>query len=426
LIHESKKRFNLAIFGRQSGKTTSGIHKLFYRPLQEKENAIYWYILQTHDAAEIAFKRYVKLFPREAQIFLFTKKPNESSKTVFLRGGREVVFKSGQNFEDLRAETLNGVIIDEFRQQNPLLWTSIIRPMLARFNAWADIYSTPNGFDHTYDLYNDALIDPDFGVFHAPSTEAWWWTREEILSAKRTMSPEMFAQEIMAEFRDMSSGKVYVSHGSWNMREDNPFYKEGPIHPSLPVLVAMDFNLSPMAWTLGQKRSEHFHFFDEIWLKKSHTPEAAEVLAQKILELNPKYGIILAGDASSKSGQRAAAGQSDYDIICQTLDRYNIKWDNQTPDSNPGIKDRINTMNSKLRAATGETFITYNPVKCPHLKKDFDRVVWKTGTDRLFEDQTKDPDLTHSSSGVGYLVCALSPLVYQQTVPALKVHTRSF
>lgn len=367
----------------------------------------------------------MNLFPREAKTYLFEKKPNESDKTVFLAGNRQVTFKSGQNFEDLRAETLGGCVIDEYRQQNPLLWTSVIRPMLARTKGWCDILSTANGFDHVFDLYTEMKLNPEWSVFHAPSTEAWWWTEEEILSAKRSMTEDEFAQEIMAEFRNFRQGLVYVSHGAHNQRQDNPFWADGPFHPLLPIIVAMDFNLSPMAWTLGQRKNESFHFFDELWQKQTHTQEQAEILAQKIINYNPKQGVIIAGDATSKAGQRAAAGQSDYDIIGQTLDRYKIKWANETPDSNPQIKDRINTINAKLKSATGEVHLTYDPINCPKLKKDFERVCWKEGS-QLIEDQVSDKDLTHSSSGVGYAVYALSPLKYNQIIPQLKVHHRSW
>src|SRR5512135_2807285 len=167
--HNSQKRFNVASWGRQSGKTTSGLDKYVYKPLQGRSNGIYWYILQTYSAAEIAFNRYYDLL-RPCK-HLLGSAPNRSDLFFTLVNGSKVFFKSGDNFENLRAETLDGCIIDEVRQQNSMLWTSVVRPMLAKRKGWCDFLSTPNGFDHFYDLYEFAKLHPDeWATFHAPST----------------------------------------------------------------------------------------------------------------------------------------------------------------------------------------------------------------------------------------------------------------
>ena len=387
---------------------------MFWKPIQaKKENAIYWHILQTHSAAEVIFERYDRLIhPFKDDLVTYR---SESDKRFELIGKKNIFFKSGENYEDLRSESLDGVIIDELRQQHPSLWKMIIRPMLAKSGGWADLLTTPNGFDHCYDVYMDVLNDPAWTVIHAPSTEAWWWTPEEVESAKATMGEAEFAQEIMAEFRDLTAGRAYINFSSKeNIRSTNPFFKNQIVHPGLPTIVAMDFNITPMAWTLGQKKVDDFYFFDELWLKQSHTQEAAEVLAQKVLKLpNLKHGVILCGDATSKSSQRAAAGQSDYDIVCQVLDKHNIKWVNMAPESNPHVKDRVNAVNAKLKDGNGERHLWFHP-DCKQAIRDMQRVVWKEGSGGAILDQTTDKERTHSSDGIGYVISELSPLVYKK------------
>lgn len=428
-IHESKKRFNVACWGRQSGKTTTGLDKKLYRPLQGRPEGVYWYILQTHDAAEVAFNRYWKMFDGARDLLL--KKPNESEKLVTLCNRATVFFKSGENYEDLRAETLDGVIIDEYRQQHPDLWPRVIRPMLARHKGWADFYSTPNGFDHFYDLYQFALLHADeWGVFHAPSTEAWWWTPQEIASAKAQMSEAEFAQEILAEFRDLTQGKAYVNYGKHNELTQNPFAKAGElISPYLPICIGPDFNLNPMAWTLAQVRSGQSYFFNEIYLKNSHTQEAAKELVTRILEwksaglVKANPNVIVSGDATAKAGQRAAAAQSDYDIFFKALRDAEITYENRTPESNPHVKDRVNTVNAKHKAADGSVHSWLHPAHCKYLKRDYERVVWKSGTSAIL-DQTTNPELTHLSDGAGYLMHALTPIEGIRQVGGLRVIMR--
>lgn len=370
------------------------------------ENAVYWYVLQTYSAARVAFGRVKRTFNMSPGAF--AKRPNESGLTITLNRGQQILFKSGKNFEDLRVETLDGVVIDEYRQQHKDLWPVVIRPMLARKKGWADILSTPNGFEHFYDLCEEAKADDEWSFFQAPSTVAPWWTPEEIESAKKTMSEAEFAQEILAEFRDLTSGKAYLNHGPHNHRTTSPFSKKGElISPYLPIVVGMDFNVTPIAWTLGQTNGEFFYWFDEIHLENSHTQEATAELIHRVKSHAP--GVIVCGDASGNAMKTSAAGKSDYSIIGQMLTEAGIKFENVTPDSNPSVRDRVNAVNMKLRNAAGETSMWYHPEKCPNLKRDFERVVWKVGAQAIL-DQHKDPMLTHHSDSIGYPIAEMCKL----------------
>ena len=405
-IQSSLARFKFAVWGRQSGKTTNGIWTMATRPFAGRANGIYWYVLQTHSASEVAFNRYIKLFPKDSWQYLWAKKPNESEKTVFLTGGREVHFKSGQNYQDLRIETLDGSVLDELRQQPYQLWPEVIRPMLGRRKGWAELYTTPSGFDHCYDLYEETKKDPEWAHFHAPSTEAWWWTAEEIDSAKRTMSEAIFAQEILAEFRDLTRGKAYVNFGEHNISDVNPF-SHLSISPHLPIILGTDYNLSPMAWSLGQVNvgKAHWFYYDEIHLESSHTQEASEAAVAKLEGLPNEVWVC--GDATSKAGQRAAAGQSDYDILMSRLRAANIKAINRTPDSNPLVRDRVNTANAYLKNAAGVSSLWVHP-RCKNLIKDFQRVVWKENNAVLDEGPRREQ--THATDSATYPLCEITPL----------------
>lgn len=402
-ISDSDKRFNVACWGRQSGKTTFGVLKMLYKPMQGRPYGIYWYILQTYSAAQVAFQRYLDL-ARKGNI-LFQK--NLSQRWVQLPNGSKVFFKSGKNYEDLRAETLDGCIIDEVRQQDPNLWTSVIRPMLSRRKGWCDFLSTSNGFEHFYDLYQFAISNPEeWATFHAPSTEAFWWTSDELVSAKSTMSEDEFAQEILAEFREIGKGKVYISHGQWNHVVQNPFAVTGlKWCPYLPILVGLDFNVGHMSWILGQNRLDDFYFGEEISIKNTNTQEASKVLVNRVKDHLP--GVVLIGDASGKSNKTSASGETDYSIICQTLRINNIPFKNLTPEANPSVKDRVNRVNSRLKSADGKVHLFYNPKACPALKKDFERLTWKEGTDGAILDKT-NPELSHMSDAAGYPISVLS------------------
>lgn len=422
-LHESKARFKVASFGRQSGKSTWGNQELLKRAW-ENPSTNYWFISPTFDQAKTQYRRLVGALWNCKGILL---KKNQTELRIKLTNQSTISFKSGEVFDNLRGDHLHGVIIDEVRDQNPDLWPMVIRPMLTTTRGWAAFIGTPNGFDHFYDLFNYAQTNTDNGweSFQAPSTCNPLITELELSDAKRTMSEAQFAQEYLAEFRDLTSGRAYITFSEQNLRKTSPFYQHALNHPQLPIIVGMDFNLSPMAWTLGQKKIDEFYWFDEVWLKNSHTPEAAHALAQKVIsyqgEKAATVGVILCGDATSKSGQRAAAAQSDYDIVCQVLDSYKIKWQMLTPDSNPLVKDRVNNLNSKLKDASGNVHMWLHPDNCPNAVRDFQRVVWKQNAGGLILDQVTNKELTHASDGIGYAVNALSPLVYDAALPTLRV-----
>jgi hypothetical protein len=400
-IDSSTKRFNVAVWGRQSGKTTQGLFKMVKRPLMARPDGTYWFILQTYSAAKVAFRRFKKLTDP------FTIDKSESELVVTLRGNRSIFFKSGRNFEDLRAETLDGVIIDEYRQQHPDLWSMVIRPMLSRRKGWCDFLSTTNGFDHFKDLYDAALLNPnEWATFQAPSTEAPWWTEEEIASARSAMSEDVFAQEILAEFREIGAGKTYKNHGVQNQLVANPFAVRGyEWSHYLPIIVGLDFNVGLCVWMLGQIRADEFYYGDEIALEDTDSEQMAKVLAEKVK--NHKPGVILVGDASGNARKSSAAGQTDYSIVKRVLKENNIHFEDRTPTENPGVKDRVNCVNSLLKAADGSVRLWYNPSKCKYLKRDFERVKWKKGADGAFLDKT-DPLATHASDAAGYPISVFS------------------
>jgi hypothetical protein len=125
--------------------------------------------------------------------------------------------------------------------------------MLTTTKGWACFVSTPNGFDNFYDLFERGKTDQNWASFQAPSTCNPLFTQQERDEARATMSEAVFCQEILAEFRELHNGSVYVNYSTDNIKASSPFSSTGALYsPYLPLVIGMDFNLSPMSWVIGE------------------------------------------------------------------------------------------------------------------------------------------------------------------------------
>lgn len=421
-FHNSKARFRVASWGRQSGKSTACLNELL-KKAWENPGTMYWFLSPTFDQAKSQYRRLVGML---SPCWETLKKKNQSELRIKFENDSEIVFKSGETFHNLRGATLHGVVVDEVRDQPEELWTQVLRPMLATTGGWAAFVSTPSGFDYFYDLFERGNSDPEnWETFKAPSTCNPLFTQEEYEQAKKEMSEPEFDQEINANFRDLQKGKAYYAFSEQNILEEHPFAGGNYCNPYLPVELYMDFNVHHMGWTLAQFRNGGGHyFFDEIY-GYENTHAAAEEFVHRFKQLgvvaNP--GVILVGDASGKANKTSAAGQTDYTIIHEALNRAGIKFEDRTPDSNPHVKDRVMTMNTRFKNGEGKASIWVNP-RCKNLIKDFQRVTWKDSTGSAILDQVRDRSLTHLSDGAGYGVYVRNPISLEGGVGTLRMVRR--
>jgi hypothetical protein len=118
--------------------------------------------------------------------------------------------------------------------------------------------------------------------------------------------------------------------------------------------------------------------------------------------LKDKYGVCsIVPDATGKALKTSSAGKSDHYILQQ----YGHKI---LPSRNPFRSDRFNALNNILSKSR---LVIDN--KCVKLIRDLEQVVYKEGSN--LED-TSNPELTHISSALGYLVYYHFPLVSRQAV----------
>lgn len=417
------------------------------RKAWENPGHVLWFISPTHNQARLQYERLID----SALLSGIIQRKHDSLLRARLINGSDIVFKSGEVKHRLRGATINGVVIDEVRDQPQELWGQVIRPMLTTTKGWAAFVSTPRGFDAFYDLFQKAISNTTGEWFHiqSPSTCNPMFTQAEFDRLRSEMVEYEFLQEVMADFRSDNRGSAYQTFSPQNQKLVSPHVKtqtQAPTiqstsgapplrdlcNPFLPLHLACDWNVTHLGWVISQFRHGVGHYaFDEIYLQDSHTQEGADVFVERFRGYEREIGtiraepqVLLIGDATGDARKTSAGGNTDFTILENTLRKAGITFKNLSTASNPTVKDRVNTMNSRLKSADGTCQAWLNPVKCPKLKRDMERVTWKQNATGAILDQTTDPSLTHLSDAWGYDIFITNPIQGVGKVGGLRVIRR--
>jgi hypothetical protein len=138
---------------------------------------------------------------------------------------------------------------------------------------------------------------------------------------------------------------------------------------------------------------------DEITISRASTVQACQEFWDRFQRFIGS-GIVIYGDASGNSLK--TSGTTDYEMIRDYFLRTPVRAvEYRVPKANPAVRDRVLMVNAKLCNAKGEVNMRIAP-RCGELIKDFEQVVWKSGTTQI--DKDRDPKRTHLSDALGYLV----------------------
>ena len=153
-------RFKMLAAGRRFGKTHLSLVQLIVWGAQ-KAGSLNWYLAPTYRAAKsIAWRQLKAMVPKE----LFAEK-NEVDLSIELINGSRIELKGGDRYDSLRGNSLSNVILDEAAYIPPDCWEMVIRPALADQRGNAIFISTPCGFNHFHQWYEQAETEPDWQTF---------------------------------------------------------------------------------------------------------------------------------------------------------------------------------------------------------------------------------------------------------------------
>lgn len=181
------------------------------------------------DLAEKEFRIAWKLIVEKE--LLPVRRKSERELFIQLENGTHIECRSEENPDQLIGEGLDLIICAEAARLKHRTWDQYLRPALADRRGAALLTSTPRGFNWFHEFYmrgqEGDQHEEGWESWQIPSRENPLLSEEEIESARRTSTPEAFAQEWEAKFIAYG-GLVFpeFSHDTHvRVHQYNPFLK---------------------------------------------------------------------------------------------------------------------------------------------------------------------------------------------------------
>jgi hypothetical protein len=309
----------------------------------------------------------------------------------------KILFRSLENPERLRGSNLAWFGVDELTYCTEAAWTRLearLRDPKATMSAGLGVW-TPKGFDWVHRRFVSEAVE-GYGLVEAKPFENKYLldgTPDYYDRLKASYDPLFYRQEVLGEYVNTQAGQVYHAFN----RHEN--VRETEIEADEALLWSLDFNINPMSSVIGVRRGDEVYIVDEIVQRTSSTPEVCEELVRRYGAR--RAGVTVYGDASGRQ-RHTASSYSDYEVMKRFFERRrSMQVRLVTARSNPPVRDRVNLVNARLEAADGgrRLFIS---AKCKELIKDLEQVTYKL--DQGVIDKDRDPDRTHVSDALGYLL----------------------
>lgn len=302
------------LMGRQSGKTYFATNHAWLSAVIQQGR--YFVVFKTYrQAHEVVWRQYVPLIPKE----LIYKK-NEQDLLIelnYVKGPvklpdgtlievehdeskpRSSIQLLGSDQADLhRGFRANGIIFDEYADQNPDNWDAVYKHFFTTTDGWAIFMGTPRGFNHFYDLIQYAKEDDRWFYQEATWRDSPYVKREFIEEERREAEKQgklsTFLQEVELEFRAVQ-GAVYPS---FDRKVHVVKYQNIPPVDELSIYVGIDFGYHTTAVLfVGIDKDQNWWVFDEVYGRESTLQDIIPRIRDK---LAGQRLILMVGDSAAK------------------------------------------------------------------------------------------------------------------------------
>lgn len=238
-FHESAARFRVAVAHRRAGKTVALVNEAIKgAALCGRLQPRFGYIAPLLGQAKAIAWDYVRHYAGKIEGTSF----NENELRADLPNGGRLRLFGADNPDALRGVYFDGVILDEFGDMDPRVWTEVVRPMLSDRLGWAAFAGTPRGKNQFYALAERARKgDPGWEFFEHKASESNILSAAELADAKTSMDEAAYAREYECSFDAAVAGAYYASEMA--AAEADGRICRVPLEPMVKVDTAWDIGI---------------------------------------------------------------------------------------------------------------------------------------------------------------------------------------
>lgn len=198
-------RFKVMIWHRKAHKTTLAINELLRWAGAIK--GTYWYVAPFLSQAKKIVWQDPEMLPKYCPPEIWDKR-NNSEMYITFPNGSVLYILGADNPDSMRGPNPKGVILDEYDDMKPEVWSGIIQPiMTASPNSWTWFTGTPKGMrdlfkKRQYALEKMAQGSTDWYTTLLKASESGIISDAALEEAKMTTTESFFKQEYECEFLD--------------------------------------------------------------------------------------------------------------------------------------------------------------------------------------------------------------------------------
>ena len=239
-VMQNPARFKVLVWHRKGHKSTLAINELF-----RWANAIqgtYWYVAPYLSQAKKIIWQEPEMAAKYCPPEIWDKR-NNSELYITFPNGSVVYIMGADNPDSLRGPNPRGVVLDEYDDMKPDVWSGIIQPiMMANPNAWTWFIGTPKGRRDLFNKYNYAKQKMSEGSQEwfaslMKASESGIIGKEQLEEARKTTTEDFFKQEYECEFLE-GAGSFFkgIDHCLWDAKGE-----EALIHPKKKYQLGIDW-----------------------------------------------------------------------------------------------------------------------------------------------------------------------------------------
>ena len=308
--------------------------------------------------------------------------------TLHLPGGdTKILCRSFENWSRIIGLNLAWVLADEIDTVTPNIANKAFPKILGRLRSGNvrqfAAASTPEGFRWMWNTFgsDDAQQRTDRKLIKMRTADNPHLPPDFIERLQANYDPQLLRAYLDGEFVNLTTGQVYD-----RFDRSKHIVTNLPDTSREPLRVGVDFNVGNMSAVIAIRQGNSLLVIDEI--SGAHDTDA---LAQEIQRRYPQRQVYIYPDAS---GGNRSTNASQTDI--QILESYGFS--NQSPRSNPPVRDRVAAVQALLENGKGQVRLTIaatcrKVIECLELQSYNEK-----------GDPDKDAGYDHMNDALGYVI----------------------